>query len=93
MFFIKEPYWSSMNLNEQYKEFSSLLFFLINNPKCEKELQYKLENFQNNNQQIPLFLIFLRIFSSQSNLKIDYKKETLIYNIISKEFKFKSIDT
>ena len=85
MFFIKEPSWSSMNLNEQYKEFPSLLFFLINNPKCEKELQYKLENFQNNNQQIPLFLIFLRIFSSQSNLKIDYKKETLIYNIISKE--------
>ena len=85
MFFIMEPSWSSMDLKNEYKEFPTLLFFLINHPDCEKELQDKLEKFKNNDKQIPLFIIFLRIFSSQSNLKIKYKKESPIYKIISEE--------
>ena len=73
LFFVKENNWAN-DLKNYYRDFPSLFYFLINYPNCESELKKALQKciLKIDENTFPLYLIFLRILSSNKNLQFTY---------------------
>ena len=86
LFFLNDEDWIN-NKKNIYIKYPSLTFYLIKYPNVQREFKHDISLIKYSNNNFPLFLLFLRIYSSENCLVSDADFNYFISNAISKELK------
>ena len=88
IFFILDPKWKT-DIKPEYKKYPSLIFFLLKNPDCEREIIYylsKTDSIQKKeNDKFPTFLLILRIFSDLNCIDLTINTHNFFGSLIREE--------
>ena len=86
LFFLNDEDWINNKINI-YIKYPSLAFYLIKYQNVQREFKHDISLIKYSNNTFPLFLHFLRIYSSENCLVSDAYLNYFISNEISKELK------
>ena len=88
LFFLNDEDWLN-NKKNIYKKYPSLVFYLLKYPNIQREFKHDISLIKYSNKNFPLFLHFLRIYSSENCLVLDVNSNYFISKKISEELKNK----